>query len=427
VSAPGTSTGPRPAVGRLDPDELAALEEERDHLLGSLDDLEREHDAGDLDDVDYDALKDDYTARAAEVIRAIDEHRSLVRTARRPMPRGRVAAISAAVLLVAVVAGVLVARSAGQRGGGTLTGNDGGLRAQLATCQPLAFRSPAKGVACYQKILDATPDNIDALTYQGWALVLDGRVDRGAANLARAVKLDPKYPDARVFRAIVLARAGESAARSGNAATARESFTAAAAELDTFYRNDPPEVAVQVLQQEGLERKIFFGLLDAATLACWQQTAAASPTNQPIDQAFLDTLGRCLDGALATSPASADALLSKALTLIGPDRQDVAAARALVERILAADPRNANALLLRTSLALSQGRFDDAERDLAALDALPRPTGSFLIGSPEQLRDALKAGRAAATSTTTTTAAPTSGASVSTVPGAPSIPNASGG
>ena len=38
---------------RLDPDELALLEEERDHLLASIDDLEREHDAGDLDDEDY--------------------------------------------------------------------------------------------------------------------------------------------------------------------------------------------------------------------------------------------------------------------------------------------------------------------------------------------------------------------------------------
>lgn len=420
---PAGSGGPdRPRP--LDPDELAALEEERDHLLASLEDLEREHDAGDMDDVDYAALKDDYTTRAADVLRAIDEHRSLVRASRGRIGPGRVAAITAAVLVLAVGAGVLVARSSGQRGGGTLTGNGDSLREQLATCQPLAFQSPAKGVTCYQKILDASPDNLDALTYQGWALIRAGRIEQGARNLARAVKVDPDYPDARVFRAIVLARAGEAAAKAGNAATARESFTAASAELDRFYRNDPPDVAVQVLQQEGLERKVFFGLLDAGTLGCWQQAAAASPDDKPIDQAFLDRLGRCLDGVIASDPASRDARLSKALTLIGPDRQDVAGALAIADALVASDPADGNALLLRASLALSQSRWADAQRDLDAVAALPRPTGAFLIGTPEQLRQVLDAGRRAATSTTSTT---TPAASVSTVPGAPAIPNGSGG
>ncbi len=37
----------------LDPDALAALEEERDFLLRSLEDLEREYAAGDVDDSDF--------------------------------------------------------------------------------------------------------------------------------------------------------------------------------------------------------------------------------------------------------------------------------------------------------------------------------------------------------------------------------------
>ena len=62
---------------------LAALEEQRDFLLRSLDDLEREHDAGDVDDNDYLALEDDYTARAARVIRAIEAREA----SRRGRPR----------------------------------------------------------------------------------------------------------------------------------------------------------------------------------------------------------------------------------------------------------------------------------------------------------------------------------------------------
>ena len=49
--------------------------DEVDFLLRSLDDLDAEHDAGDLDDDDYQLLRDGYTARAAEVLRAREEHR----------------------------------------------------------------------------------------------------------------------------------------------------------------------------------------------------------------------------------------------------------------------------------------------------------------------------------------------------------------
>ena len=62
------ASGPVPAV---DP-ATRELEEERDFLLRSLADLEAEHDAHDIDDVDYRNLKDDYTARAAAVLRALE-------------------------------------------------------------------------------------------------------------------------------------------------------------------------------------------------------------------------------------------------------------------------------------------------------------------------------------------------------------------
>ena len=55
----------------------APLEEQRDFLLRSLDDLEREHDAGDIDETDYLALRDDYTVRAAAVLRSLEAHAAL--------------------------------------------------------------------------------------------------------------------------------------------------------------------------------------------------------------------------------------------------------------------------------------------------------------------------------------------------------------
>lgn len=431
----GTSRRAGPAgssgqAARLDPDRLAELEDERDHLLSSLDDLEREHDAGDLDDVDFAALSDDYTVRAAEVIRAIDEYHDVLARSRPPRRPLRTALVVVAVLAVAGLAGVLVARASGQRGAGTITGNDNSLRQQLANCQMLSFQKPDEGIRCYAGVLESYPENLEALTYQGWAYIRDDQVEKGAANLARAVELDPDYPDARVFRAVLLSRAGAAAAENGDTATARESFLAAASEIDRFHRNDPPEVAVQVLRQEGLERTIFFGLLDAPTVACWQQAAGASDKDSAIDQAFLDRLGSCLDAALVADPTSTDAMLSKALSLLGPDRTDLAGARAMTDRILAIDPSNANALLLQASIALAERDPDGAAATLDRLDPLPWPTAAFLIGPPDQMRRAIESARRAGSSTTaapspTTTTEPR--ATASTVPGAPSIPNAGGG
>ena len=241
------SNAVRATPGRLDPDRLARLEEERDHLLRSLQDIDAEHAAGDLDEHDYEELKDDYTVRAADVIRAIEEHHDLVERSRPERSWRRTALVVGGVLVFAVAAGVLLARSSGQRGAGTITGNGDSLREQLASCQMLSLQKPAEGITCYEPILKTSPDNLEALTYQGWAYIRDGQVERGAKNLARVVELDPDYPDVRVFRAIALTRAATSAAKAGDSTTARESFLAAAAELDRFYRNDPPQVAVQVL------------------------------------------------------------------------------------------------------------------------------------------------------------------------------------
>ena len=426
----GTST----RTARLDPDRLAALEEERDHLLASIEDLEREYAAGDLDDTDYRTLKDDYTARAAEVLRAIDEQRELAARARPPRRPGRTAAITAVVLLLAVGAGVLVARSAGQRGGGTLTGNGGTLREELANCQPLAFQEPAKGADCYQEILDRSPDNVEALTYQGWAWIRAGEVERGGRNLERVVQLQPDYPDARVFRAVVAERAAEAAAARGDTAAARAAFEQAAAEIDRFFRNDPPEVAQQVLAQELLEFKVYLGLTSPPVGRCWAGTLGARGEDLALDQALYDQLGTCLDGVVAASPDDTSALVARGVAHLGPEQPDPAAALVLADRALAVDPDDADALLLRASVEAATGQLDAAERDLAVLEGRPRAPASFLLGSVSQLREVVQRARSVVTTSTvpgaagaTTTTAPRSGVSVSTVPGAPVIPNAGGG
>ena len=223
----------------LDPDRRVALEEERDFLLRSLQDLEREHDAGDVDEADYAALKDDYTARAAAAIRAIDDHVASNRALRAERDWRRTALVLVVVGLIAVGAGWVVFRNAGTRAPGQgLTGDvrqDSAnliLQAQGLTGQAQASRQAGdaskaldqfeSAIRAYDRALELSPENVQALTYRGWVLhtvalsseeSIRAQLDQQARQyLDEAIATDPTYADARVFRAILERNAGQFAA-----------------------------------------------------------------------------------------------------------------------------------------------------------------------------------------------------------------------
>ncbi len=186
-----------------------ALEDQRDFLLRSLEDLEREHDAGDVDDADYEALRDDYTTRAARVLRALEGYTAPARPAR---GRGRRSLLTVgAVVLFAVLAGVLVAQTAGRREPGeTLTG---GIRTSVTEKLNRAGRLGSEGdytgaVELYDEVLEQDPDNAEALTYKGWMLFLGDDVSGGLTSLLAAGTAHPEYPDVHAFLAVVLYRNG---------------------------------------------------------------------------------------------------------------------------------------------------------------------------------------------------------------------------
>jgi hypothetical protein len=220
------AAAPVPSPRLLDSHDRAALEEERDFLLQSLEDLEREYNAGDVDPVDYEALKDDYTARAAATLRALERGQTAAaattaRTGGRARrPRSHTIALVMAVAVVAVGLGVFVARSSGTRDPGATVSGDirQAIRDQLLDAQQLYAQGRLlDSIKQYDAVLRQQPANPEALTYKGWLLYLtstsakndDDRqvlVTRAFDLLNQAVTAQSDYPDAHIFRAVIFNR-----------------------------------------------------------------------------------------------------------------------------------------------------------------------------------------------------------------------------
>lgn len=293
-------------------------------------------------------------------------------------PRWRVPVVVAGLVAFAGLATWLVVWASSDRGEGELTGGGSGPDAGIGACQALMRTEPDEAVACFDDLLAEDPDDVEALTYRGWAHIRGEDVSKGRADLQRAVDLAPDAADPHVFLAVAAADEGD--------------FAQAASELTQFWSNDPSEVAISVVQSEGLERKVFFGLMSPPTRDCWQ-SAAAGGADGPIDQEFLDDLGSCLDRVMKADPTDRDARLSRALAHVGPDSADPRAARELLQGLLEENPDDADALALVVSLDLAAGDLDAAEASLERLERLPRGTGAFLIGDAPTLRRVLQARR----------------------------------
>ena len=241
----------------MNPDRLAELEDERRFLLRSLRDLDGERAVGDVDEGDYETLRDGYTKRAADVLRDIEEGKAAV-----PRPGGRrwmrrLGAV-AGVLLVAVTAGWLVARSSGQRlGDETITGGapSDDVAVLLARARTLLGTDPSGAQALYEQVLDERPGQPEALTYSGWLLFVASNgasadlravaISTAQQQLAKAVTADPTYPDPHCFLAVI-------------AGNATEDLAAARTEVEQCLALDPPAEIRGLVEQ-------FAARLDTAT------------------------------------------------------------------------------------------------------------------------------------------------------------------
>lgn len=217
------------------------LEAEREFLLTSLRDLDAELAAGDLTEADHRELRDRYTARAAEVLAALEAGVESPASAEAAEDgrTGRKLAAAALVLVLALAAGMAVASSSGDRlAGDQATGEiTQGVTGKLARARQLIGAGKvSEAVKVYDDVLAEDPQQPEALAYRGWIVHLAGLSDKGLEYVERAVEADPGYADAHFFRGMILWRA------KGDAA-------AAVSEFRLFLDSDPPPDMVGLVNE----------------------------------------------------------------------------------------------------------------------------------------------------------------------------------
>jgi tetratricopeptide (TPR) repeat protein len=220
----------------------AELEEERDFLLASLRDLERERESGELSDRDYQSLHDDYTARAAVVLRALERAPSRPGRDGKPPPPVRtqrpLVVTLGVILLVAALAGGAVAAFSGRReAGAPMTGSlpDSPSGRMQQALELESQGKAAEALKVYDELLKTDPRNVQALAYRGWLLKRAGLPDLALSSLDQAVAIDPRFPDAHFFRGMVLYQD-------------RGDPAGAVTEFRLFMSNNPPPEMVPLVE-----------------------------------------------------------------------------------------------------------------------------------------------------------------------------------
>jgi tetratricopeptide (TPR) repeat protein len=229
-----------------------ALEDERQYLLDSIEQLDREHADGTLADDEYQALHDQQVARAAEVLRALEQPdagtaapspsatslRSAWRRATARVQRKHAVWIAGVVAFVIVAIVGVAITATGRQAGQTTTGSiaeDSNTLIRQAQDQ-LSNGKALDAVKTYDKVLQRDPQNVQALSYRGWLVRLAGLPNEGLQSIDKAIAIQPKYPDAHFFRGFIYLRD-------------RNDPNTAINEFNQFLADNPPQDMVPLVQQ----------------------------------------------------------------------------------------------------------------------------------------------------------------------------------
>ncbi len=225
-------------------DRRLELAEEKAATYRALKELDFDHEAGSLSDDDFQALRDRYEGRAAELITALDAlgEPAPRATAERlpPAPRSWTSSPAAmvaggvALLTLGIAFGVGVSRYTqpddtmippGSRipvptlpdPGPLLPGAPGTGAASMRPIPPemlarmlqAARQSLFEGryqeaIAAYQAVLKRDPKNVDAMTHLGLIVAMGGHADAALETFDKALTLDSTYGPALLYKGQVL-------------------------------------------------------------------------------------------------------------------------------------------------------------------------------------------------------------------------------
>ncbi len=352
--------------------ERSRLSEEREHLLASLDDLDAERAAGDIDELDYETLRDDYTARAATLTRALDGAR-VTRTKRESPPvSSRLLWVASVVVVAGFAAWAMVAFSGARGVSETASGEIRSSTVSLLNDAAAEFGqgNVEKAIELYGDVLEIEQTNVEALTYRGWIQYQSGNTAAARADFDDAVAFDPDYADVRVFRSIV--------------ALDDEDYETASAEIAAFDAANPSAIAQNLVAQRQVRERIGVarmaellgetdGLvdLDAANVRLEEAQLAGELFVQLEDP---ERAIRSFDSVLLVDESNASAMAWHGWTLallaesgveeLFPESEE------WLDRAVAADPNNADARVFRAFLFNRLERQDEARDELAVFDAL---------------------------------------------------------
>ena len=245
----GAVPAPSPAVEGAE--RALELDEERSAAMRALRELEFEHDAGHLAEGDYQELRDRYEGRAAQALLALDAIRPAesapspaatdADAAAAPPPAqtrpgwARQPAVLAAGAVIFVAFGLILGLGIGR-----YTERDQmaaapapaapalppGLAAPTAPApgqgapkplppemlagmlraarQSLADGRYQEAIAAYQAVLKRDDRNVDALAHLGLIAAIAGHADPALETFDRAIRIDPAYAPAHLYRGQVL-------------------------------------------------------------------------------------------------------------------------------------------------------------------------------------------------------------------------------
>ena len=233
---------------RASDDRWLELEEEKSALYRALRELEFDHDAGHLSDPDYQSLRERYESRAGVLITELDAlgpeppRRAPAEPAptRTEAPRAswtRHPATFGAGAVVLVIFGVIIGVNAGRFTERDETFTPPGARIPVPgpppssspVGPPMARLEPGKpippemlagmlqaarqslfdgnysqAIAAYQAVLKRDAKNVDAMTHLGLIVAVGGHADSALETFDKAIKIDPKYAPAYLYRGQVL-------------------------------------------------------------------------------------------------------------------------------------------------------------------------------------------------------------------------------